>query len=225
LETASVTLSNVVTQADEVAIRATSVQAARRGAAVVDALQAFDALPNNQEIFDGMTRAARYWTNGYFNNRVIPQLQRAVEKFIESDGLTDPSEVFRLIRRNLDDRLLKRVPYWHTVSSSAASRAYHYGVIKGGQRTGYVGYRLVAVVDNRTTDICLHLNGREFWLADAEQVYDRIATAESEDIKDVHPWISKEEYTAMTEQQVYNRAAYVPPFHGRCRTTMQLMRA
>lgn len=222
-EVASRILSDVVTEDDAVAMRAAQVQAARRGASVANGLTAFDQLPTNEQIFDGMTRASRYWTNAYFNNHVIPALQRSVENLIASEGLTDPKAVYQALRSQLDQRLLRRVPYWHTVSSSAASRAYHYGIIKAGRRVGYRGYRLEAVMDNRTSDICRTLNGREFWLADAERVYDDIAKTEGDDIKDVHPWISREEYKGMSEREVYDRAVYVPPFHGRCRTTMRLI--
>lgn len=222
-EEASRILSDVVNADDTMAMRAAQVQASRRGASVANALSAFDEIPTNEQVFEGMARASRYWTNGYFNNHVLPTLQRAVQNMIESEGLSDPTEIYRMLRQRIDERLLGRVPYWHTVSSSAASRAYHYGMIKGGRRVGYRGYRLIAVIDDRTSDICRHLHRKEFWLADAERIYDDIAKTENEDIKEVHPWIDKEEYIGMTEREVYSRAAYVPPFHGRCRTTMQLI--
>lgn len=225
VERANKLLSDVVTDADAQVLRANLAQAARRGASIANALTAFDALPNNQAIFDGMVTSSRYWTNNYFNNQVMPSLYKAAQDVIDANGLTLQNDVFRAIREQLDKRLLKKTPYWHTVSSAAASRAYHYGMIKGGRRVGYVGYRLDVVQDHRTSDICTSLVGREYWLADAELLYDRAANAQDEDIKDVHPWITKEERTAMTEQQIYDRAVYVPPFHGRCRTSMLLLSA
>ena len=222
-EAAGRVLSDLVTEEDFQAIRSAQVQAARRGAAVVNGLQVFDEISTVTDIYDGMARASRYFTNNYFNNRVLPGLQRAVQAIIENDDLVDPDQVFTHLRRRLDDRLLGRVPYWHTVSTSAASRAYHYGVIRAGRRLGYRGYRLVAVMDHKTSDICRTLNGREFWLADAERIYERVAAAEGDDIREVHPWIQGEEARGLTEDEVLERATYVPPFHGRCRTTMQLI--
>ena len=222
-EAASRVLSDIVTEDDLAAMRSAHVQAARRGAAVVNGLQAFDQLNSVADVYDGMARSSKYFTNNYFNNRVLPGLQRAVQAMIENDELVDPNQVFTSLRKRLDDRLLGRVPYWHTVSTSAASRAYHYGVIKAGRRQGFRGYRLVAVMDNRTSEICKALNGREFWLADAEKLYDAVAKAEQEDIKDVHPWIMGEEARGLTKDEVLARATYVPPFHGRCRTTIQLI--
>lgn len=222
-DAASRVLSDLVTDEDLAAIRSAHVQAARRGAAVVNGLQAFDEISNVTDVYDGMARASKYYTNNYFNNRVLPGLQRAVQAIIENDDLVDPDAVFTQLRSRLDDRLLGRVPYWHTVSTSASSRAYHYGVIKAGRRQGYRGYRLVAVIDSKTSDICRKLDGKEYWLADAERLYDAIAAAEEDQIKDVHPWIQGEEARGLTEDEVLERAVYVPPFHGRCRTTMQLI--
>ena len=204
----------------DAAIRAVMDNAIKRGESVARITGVLEQSPKYAEVLEGMVGAAKYYGNAYFEEQVVPRLYKAIEAAMET-GMHPDSGAFHEVRVALEQRLLKRVPYWHTVSSAATSHAYHYGVVKAGMVAGYRGYRLVAIRDNRTSDICITLDGREFWLADAAPIYDRLA--DGDDPKDVLPWIEGDERKALTRDQVYDRAVYVPPFHGRCRTTMQLL--
>jgi dTDP-4-dehydrorhamnose 3,5-epimerase-like enzyme len=103
------------------------------------------------------------------------------------------------VRSALDKRLKGRVPYWHTVATSASSRAYHYGVIKGGRIQGYTGYKLVAVIDGKTSPICRKLNGKIYDLYKAESLYDDVANAESEEIKKALFYIENQFFNSFLE--------------------------
>ena len=222
IEAVTVEMSDLYTEADTVAIRGTLLQAAKRGQSLTRVKDALENFPRFADILEGMVKAGKYYGNAYFEGQVVPRLYDIVENAIQT-GTAPTAEGYRAVREALDARLLKKVPYWQTHASAAASRAYHYGLVRAGTAGGYRGYRLVAVRDARTSDICIELDGREFWLADAMDLMERVAAAGPEELKDVHPWITGEEKRGLTEDQVYDRAVYVPPFHGRCRTTMQLL--
>lgn len=217
-------MGDIITPADEKRLLTILKQAAQRGAAMVNGTAALEQAPRYATVMDNMVKASKYWSNNYFNTQVVPSLYRAVENVMEDGDLTQAERIYRSVRQAIDDRLLKRTPYWQTVSSGAASRSYHYGLVKAGRSMGYRGYELAAVRDERTSQICVHLDGKQFWLADAEVAYERIANSDGEDIKDVHPWLTEEEAIGISASEVHQRATVVPPFHGRCRTTMRLLR-
>ena len=191
----------------------------KRGETVVRAYNVLESLPRYFDVLEGMVNAAQFYGHDYFDSQVLPKLYAAVEKAFED--ASDTVTAMRQVRKAIDAKMLSRAPYWHVVASANASHAYHYGLVQAGLSKGYRGYRLVAVLDSRTTDICRALNGKEFWLADALPVVERLASGD--DPRAASPWITGEERRLLTENEVYDRAVYVPPFHGRCRTTMQLL--
>ena len=176
--------------------------------------------PSALKVLDGITAATKYYSNRYFNDVVVPGIQQQVSNFL-LDG-TKPD--MTAIRAALDRRL-KSVPYWRVVANAAASRGYHYGYGKAGQMVGAKSYRLVAVVDDRTSQICLALDGRVFHLADAVNLMERAAQAENPAaVKSIMPWPkSAANLDQMTNDELRDKGYLVPPFHGNCRTTIELI--
>lgn len=180
-----------------------------------------DDFARRKSIVDGMVSISRYYTNNYFNNRVMPDIFKQVDKILSSpEGITQAS--WNPVREMLDKRL-KSVPYWNIVANSAASRSYHYGVVKSGQLIGRRGYRIDAILDDRTSNICKELNGKEFWLADAVNLMERAVQAEDEDIKELHPWAKFEQVEGKSNRQLADSGIIMPPFHARCRTSITLL--
>lgn len=201
----------------------TGGSAAAGGGGGAGAANILDDFPRFGDILDGMVRSAKYYTNNYFNTQVVPALYRDVERVITStDAVTDAS--WTAVREALAARL-KSVPYWRVVANAAASRAYHYGVVKGGELGGYRAYQIVAVVDEKTSDICLYMNGKTFWLADASAHMERVAAAEGDEIKQVAPWLKLSAIEELDAAGLRDAGFLVPPFHGSCRTTVRLLRS
>lgn len=191
------------------------------GAARASAVEVFRSLESRSSILDGMVKSTKYYTNNYFNRFVVPELQDAVERqFITGSGGT---EAFRAVQDLLNKRL-KSVPYWRVVANAGASRSYHYGMLKSGAMTGYRGYVLDAVMDEKTSKTCRMLDGREFWVADAVQLIERTALATSvEEVKDLQPWLSYKDIAELSTADLATKGVMVPPFHGNCRTTLRLI--
>lgn len=177
-----------------------------------------DGLPRQAEILNGMLNAAKYYTNNYFNDQVIPQLFAEVQKIFDAPGAVTEASILP-VREALDVRL-KNTPYWRLVANSSASRAYHYGALKAASLNTLRSYYLSAVIDERTTKICRSLNRREFWVADGLQQVERIASAEGDEIKRFSPWLKFEDVAGKDNNALRDINALVPPFHGNCRTTI-----
>lgn len=181
----------------------------------------FRDTPSRELVLDGMVKSTKYYTNNYFNSFVVPSLQDAVQKhFMLGEG--GPEE-FAEIQRMLNMRL-KTVPYWRTVANVAASRSYHYGMLKAGSLGGMRGYRLWNPMDEKTSKVCKSLYMKEFWLADAVILIERTAgAADAEEVKQLQPWLSAKQVEGLSSSELAARGVMVPPFHGLCRTTLELI--
>lgn len=193
-----------------------------RGARRAGAFRRLANLATRGTIEEGMVASTKYYTNTYFNRVVLPSMVGDIErKLATGEGFDE--KFFRTLRDSMDRRL-KSVPHWKLVGNQAASRAYHYGLARGGMLDGYTGYTLKATVDDRTTDVCLSLNGKSFWLADAVERVERVATMLPSRIKQDAPWLTLPDVEGKDTAELQKSDILVPPFHGNCRTTMVLNR-
>ncbi|AHC30436.1 phage head morphogenesis protein [Rhizobium phage vB_RleS_L338C] len=119
---------------------------------------------------------------------------------------------------------LKTVPYWRVVANAAASRAYHYGVLKSGQSAGRRYYEFSAILDAKTSETCWALNGMQWPVADAIALMERIAAAEPEEVKTLAPWINYKTLEPMLSNPfaMQSLGVIIPPVHGNCRSTIIL---
>lgn len=179
--------------------------------------------PSAKQVLDGVANAAGYYTNNHFNTQVIPAIQRDIAAMLaDHTGLHKPD--LAPIRDALDKRLAS-VPYWRLVANAAASRAFHYGVAKSGQLTRATSYTWDSIIDNKTSAICISLNGRTFQLADAVNLMERAAAASPAQQRTIMPWPTREQTAAipdMTNAQLRDLGFIVPPAHGNCRSTISL---
>lgn len=193
----------------------------RNGSGLAGAKSTIDDLFRTNEILDDMVQATKYFTNNYFNSQVVPQLRNIVQNALNTGTLDEST--YQLVRQAMSDRL-HSVPYWRIVANAAASRGYHYGAVKAGMVLGKRGYKIVAVLDDRTSDICRALHGKEFWLADADVYVTRAATAQNDEIKTVAPFVKNvEQVLGKTSAELRDMGFLTPPFHPQCRSFIQFI--
>lgn len=194
------------------------------GARRAGAFQKFKDMPSRPLMEKGMVASAKYYSNSYFNRVILPGLAGDIRKKLDTDGEFDDA-FFRATRAKIDSRL-KSVPHWKLVANQAASRSYHYGLVRAGMIANYVAYRYVAVLDEKTTSLCESLNGRSFWIADAVDHVERLARTDPEDLKAEFPWADTTlDISEMTTKQLVGSGLMVPPLHGSCRSSIRLLKS
>lgn len=179
--------------------------------------------PSAKQVMDGIVDSTKYYTNRYFNEIIVPAIQADVQRLIDDTGHTHQPNLTP-IREALDKRLAT-VPYWRLVANAAASRGFHYGMIKAGSMTGHASYTWNSIIDNKTSQICISLDGREFRIADAVSLMERAAGASPADAKKIMPWPTAAQAKAipnMTNSALRDAGFIVPPAHGNCRSTISL---
>ncbi len=202
----------------EVAVVATIAAALVAGVAKVST-GILQGVPSVQGVLDGMRRVAKFSTNAFFNEQVIPALQASVLEMMSGTGAMVAPDL--AVVRAVLDRRLKSVPYWRVVANAAASRSYHYGLLKAAQFQGLRGYRFVAIIDKRTSEICNSLDGREWHIADAVNLMERVAAADGPGaVKEIAPWLGFQSIQGLDNNALRDLGVMVPPLHGNCRSTV-----
>jgi len=87
--------------------------------------------------------------------------------------------------------LVDRAPfYWETVAASFISHGRSYAQMSSYAEASIRQYRIEAVLDEQTTNICRFLHGKTFAVADALRRFDRIEQLDDpEAIKQAMPWV------------------------------------
>jgi len=185
-----------------------------------DAKMVFE-LPQTQQILKDMVGSTKYFTNQYFTDHVVPDLTKIISDTIAAGGNID-ANAYTAVREAMEKRL-KNVPYWRIVANASASRGFHYGAVKTGLLNGYQAYKWKSIIDSKTSKICRHLNGKEFWLADAELQVTRAAMAQGDEIKYVAPWLRENQIVDKDANELRELGVIMPPAHGSCRSTIEFI--
>lgn len=105
--------------------------------------------------------------------------------------------------------------YWEGIATAFSNRARTATQLNAYEEAGITRYRFVAVLDERTTDICRMLDGKVWTVASALRLQRRAQElTDAEDIKDVQPWVYKgkegsRDILYYNKKGVRQRVAYV----------------
>lgn len=172
--------------------------------------------PNTLVTEEALLQATRYYTNRYFRQTIIPAIHSSIDKVVEGMEAVQLADIQAAIALHF-----RQVPYWNIVANVAASRGYHYGLLKTYQQQRTIGYRINAVIDDRTSKICIAMNGKEFLVSDAVQLLEGLANDPSPDAaKTRTPWLKLREIEGKTNDELARSGFLMPPFHALCRTTV-----
>lgn len=175
-----------------------------------------------QQVLDQMLEVNGWHTNRFFNEQVLPSLQREVAKVLGATGAMDVPDFTTV--REIMERRLKSVPYWRTVANASASRVYHYGLLKAADAQGMTTFRFKAILDDRTSDICRTVNGTTWHIPDALLLMEQVAAsgADPSVVKQLMPWVRPEDVQGKDATALRDMGVMVPPLHGNCRSTLEV---
>ena len=149
----------------------------------------------DQRAVDWLERDANFWVGTAYDRQLGADIAATAKSLMLEGGLGRKAagrELEKLLGdKVLDQSVVGRKGYFAGLAAVAATRARSFGTVEGLVHGGIERLEIVAVMDERTSDICRELNGRIIDVADAVAVRDRLLDAESpEDVKLVTPWIS-----------------------------------
>jgi len=163
-----------------------------------------------------------YWIGGYYNKTISGKIGRAIgEGMKEGLGRQAIGERLKDFFQKYPGISNKPDVYWTGLAANGMNRARNFGMIKGYQELGIEYLEVLAVMDERTSEICKMMNGRIIPVANAAGQRDAMMAAESpEDIKTISPWLKPAQLKGLDTKGIMGKGVTMPPYHFHCRTTV-----
>jgi len=196
-----------------------------------------------------MAKDQMWWIGDFYDSSLSNVLNKRVSQVMLEQGLGRADAAKELQKTLHKDIMAGRLPakvgvpppgwnstpqaYFEGLTGNMASRASGWSALESMVDAAVERYRIAAVLDSRTSDVCRTMNGKVFTTAQGTSLRDRIMAAKSpDDIKKIAGWQRADEITskygvkrgkALTPKQASTMASAglaLPPYHFRCRSTV-----
>ena len=171
---------------------------------------------NDQNAADILSSHNLFYIGNYYDEHISENLNGILKDYYTGNKtIKDVREDFY----NKYSRVTEKgQSYFEGLAEHTASRARELGKITGFEKAGIAYYEIRAIIDDRTSDICLSMNGRIFPVSDGANLRDEILSMSSpEEIKSVAPWRAAGEVSNLHTSDLPPGMEF-PPYHFRCRT-------
>jgi hypothetical protein len=163
-----------------------------------------------------------YWVGSYYDKEVSGALAKVMEEGL-SQGL-GRADVGKQLKTFFDDYpgvASKPESYWRGFAANGMNRSRGFGLLRGYEAAEITVLVIRAVMDERTSEICRNLNGREIPIINASRQRDAMMEAEDpEDVKRIAPWPKLAAIQDVSDAAVLAQGVAMPPYHFHCRTTV-----
>ncbi len=150
----------------------------------------------------------------YHTTTLQPEVNKTLTEYFTSNKTID--EVAKDFEKQFQNITDKDESYFEGLAEHHANRTRELGHVNGYEQAGIEALEIVAVLDDRTSEICEYMNGQIIPIANAIELRDKILAAETPDeIKDAAPWLSVDDI----KDSDLPVGMSLPPYHFRCRTT------
>lgn len=180
----------------------------------------------DQAAKDFLAQNQMYWIGEHYGAEVGPRIAETVQQTIIEAGL-GRQEAGNALKEIFDGEFgPKSDAYWQGTAASAATRSRNMGHVESFVEGGFTELEFVAVMDERTSDICRALNGKVFRVEWVVQQRDALlAAATPEEARAVAPWPktdkdSIELLRSLTPAQLAASGVMTPPLHFFCRSIL-----
>lgn len=171
-----------------------------------------------------------YWIHGYYDKQLSQSLADAMAQGLQ-EGLGREA-IGNKLKEFFEDYPgvgVKPAAYWEGLAANGMSRARNFGQVQGYVDLQVKELRILAVIDERTSDICREMNGRVIRTIDAVEQRERLMSATMpEEVKTAAPWFTPDQIRAklgrpegaLPTQEIVGLGMTLPPYHFNCRTTV-----
>jgi len=182
-----------------------SAEAAAQSVGIAFAFEKVDT-----EVMESMYRAITWMKD----DGTIETQQKLKETIAAAmDGEIDINDLGEVLRERLGDVVDGTSSYFQSVSEHVIRQSQSLTRLYQFDKAGIEKVKVVAVVDNRTSKICLSMHGRIIPLLHAKSQADAITAAKTvEEKKEVARWQSQPVFGKLPSNVA------LPPYHFRCRT-------
>jgi len=185
----------------------------------------------DQHLSSTIQQQQLFWIGNHFEADVrqnfADTLSKAIEQGYTKEMLADT------LKDQFNDLANRSAHYWQGLAEHTALRIREFGRLLGYKKAKARYYKLVVILDDRTSDICRALAAQDkiYPLNDAIEVMDNLMALDTksnslddarEYIKALAPWIKDDQIEYDSEMNpvgISGAHTPFPPFHWKCRTT------
>jgi hypothetical protein len=199
----------------------------------------FDLL--DESAIEALQSDSMMWVGAFYRKQIRDLIHKTAKQVMEL-GL-DRKDAGLLMMAAIQDSLRHiSVPtgfkgtdrkYFEGLAANVATDARVRGQLRSFIDIGITRYELVNPMDHKTSEICAHLNGKTFQVADgaAQMVADMAAKTPSA-LKEAHPWLTIDEIKVISPKAgdvgpadalaLSEAGLALPPYHFHCRTVVDI---
>lgn len=159
-------------------------------------------------------RKSFYWMGKEYNENLQSRLKDKIEGVFK--GEIELDEIGAELKREFDSIISADESYFKGVSDHIALQARNVATVTQGAKYGVKYYKILAIMDARTTQICRSMHGRIIPAAHLEAQAEKILNANSLASKKAAAAWRSEAYLGKSDKMDSNFG--LPPYHFRCRT-------
>lgn len=206
-------ISKPLSQVQAAALEAGAMQ-------VISVLPVFNLV--NPDTLDWLDKHQIFWVKNYFDRRLAGEVSKAAAQVIR-DGMSRDDAANFFLQQFKDKFDVASYRYWDGFANHVVTQARSMGQLEGLKRAGAKFYRVVAIMDHRTSDICRVMHNRIIPVSAGEALKQVLEKAENpEDIKTSAPFLKPDEAAGKTTAQLLKLSprSALPPYHFDCRSTV-----
>ena len=159
-------------------------------------------------------RKSFYWMGKEYNENLQNRLKDKIEGVFK--GEIELDEIGAELKREFGSILSADESYFKGVSDHIALQARNVATVTQGAKYGVKYYKILAIMDARTTQICRSMHGRIISATHLEAQAERILNANSLASKKAAAAWKSDAYLGKSDKMDSNFG--LPPYHFRCRT-------
>lgn len=160
-----------------------------------------------------------FWIGQHYDAALGGEIAGIVRELALESGL-GRVEVGRRLKEALGGVFPKSDVYWRGLAATTVTRARALGAVQSLVEAEVEEYEIMAMLDERTCELCTHLNGKVFRTEHAVALRDALLEANTpEDVKRIHPWRTFKEIKDWDEEKLASGGMSLPPYHLHCRCT------
>jgi hypothetical protein len=185
----------------------------------------------DQHLSSTIQKQQIFWLGNHFEADIRQNfadvLSQAIDQGYTKEMLTET------LKQQFSDIADKSQAYWQGLAEHTALRIREFGRLQGYIKAQVKYYKLVVILDERTSDICRALAAQDkvYPLNDAVEVMDNLMALDTksnslddvrEYIKALAPWVKNDQIVYNNQDEpigVSGAHTPFPPFHWKCRTT------
>jgi SPP1 gp7 family putative phage head morphogenesis protein len=160
-----------------------------------------------------------YWIGNHYDDQLGQTIAKAIDEEVLQSGL-GRVEAGQKLREVLGDRFLRSEVYWRGLAANAINRARNFGGVQSMVDAEVEEYRIIAVMDARTSSICREMDGKVFRTEHAVKIRDdMIGAKDPEAVKAIAPWRDADEVKGKDADALAKLGMALPPYHYHCRSS------